>query len=411
MLKNLFFLIPLILYCFFAHTICFDLQSAISEEAKDNMIRLPLTYTTIILMMRFSWKHGQKFEGRDLAYLKIGYTSNEVKRAMLVDAGFHALNDSRLKPLLEEIDIFVVPAVNPDGYEYSRKVDREWRETRSGPYGPNKCFGVDPNRNFDYHWGTTGISHEPCDNGQYCGPKPFSEPETHGLANLLRDLGESLTAYITLHSYAVDVDDLKNLAEKANSAIVEAGGPHYKIGTAFETLGYVCSGASDDWSKNLGIKYVFTIELESLGTGFVVHPNLSTCSSPYDTALLVIADAINIDQERKLQALDSSLVETNFDESLSTRDFLDTIKEIVWKQRNLTEESLQKSNNSTSQDYEQSKQPIMLTPDVGNTFCEDEEICRFGALLQPGLLPYLSFLEASLLYYSSFSTEKDHRTV
>jgi hypothetical protein len=38
----------------------------------------------------------------------------------------------------------MIPVVNPDGYIYSREIDRMWRNSRSGLF---KC-GADLNRNF-----------------------------------------------------------------------------------------------------------------------------------------------------------------------------------------------------------------------------------------------------------------------
>ena len=42
--------------------------------------------------------------------------------------------------LLAKFNVFVLPMVNPDGYEYSRQHDRMWRKTRSRTGGRN-LFG------------------------------------------------------------------------------------------------------------------------------------------------------------------------------------------------------------------------------------------------------------------------------
>lgn len=75
------------------------------------------------------------------------------------------MSDQDVQPLLHEIDIFVVPNVNPDGYEFTRNEDRLWRKTVS-PHG--RCNGVDLNRNFPFFWGAGGTSDNPCD--KYVGP-------------------------------------------------------------------------------------------------------------------------------------------------------------------------------------------------------------------------------------------------
>lgn len=50
-----------------------------------------------------------------------------------------------------------------------------------------KCEGVDPNRNFAYHWGEEkeeGASSDPCQE-TYSGPFAFSEPETKAMADYI----------------------------------------------------------------------------------------------------------------------------------------------------------------------------------------------------------------------------------
>ena len=68
-----------------------------------------------------------------------------------------------------------VPVANPDGYEYSREVDRMWRKNRRKNEN-SKCDGVDLNRNFDKAYGTAS-SKNPCAE-DFRGEKAFSEPES-----------------------------------------------------------------------------------------------------------------------------------------------------------------------------------------------------------------------------------------
>lgn len=49
------------------------------------------------------------------------------------------------------------------------------------------CEGVDPNRNFGFHWGEEdegAASSDPC-HETYAGPKAFSEPETRAIADYI----------------------------------------------------------------------------------------------------------------------------------------------------------------------------------------------------------------------------------
>jgi murein tripeptide amidase MpaA len=49
------------------------------------------------------------------------------------------------KDILENVDWYFVPVLNPDGYEYTHTEDRLWRKSRSLSNGAD-CVGVDLNR-------------------------------------------------------------------------------------------------------------------------------------------------------------------------------------------------------------------------------------------------------------------------
>ncbi|KAL5277842.1 hypothetical protein ACFFRR_002836 [Megaselia abdita] len=108
-------------------------------------------------------------------------------------------NFSENKNLLQNFDWVVMPMINADGYEYTRAdtKNRMWRKTRK-PY--NKCFGVDPNRNFDFKFGYAGTSAKECDD-TFKGPNPFSEPETAVLRDVLKSYKGRISFYLTLHSH------------------------------------------------------------------------------------------------------------------------------------------------------------------------------------------------------------------
>ena len=60
--------------------------------------------------------------------------------------------DQNITKLLDTYNIYIIPMLNPDGYEFSMAEDRLWRKTRTKIDG-SSCFGIDPNRNFDVQWG------------------------------------------------------------------------------------------------------------------------------------------------------------------------------------------------------------------------------------------------------------------
>ena len=86
------------------------------------------------------------------------------------------------------IDFYILPLVNPDGYEYSRTKDRLWRKNRRRHLG---FRGIDLNRNWGFKWGGAGISKRPWKE-DYAGPKPFSEPETAAVSNFVRSRARNL---------------------------------------------------------------------------------------------------------------------------------------------------------------------------------------------------------------------------
>lgn len=113
--------------------------------------------------------------------------------------------DPAIQNLALTIDWHFLLITNPDGYEFTRESNRNWRKTRS----PQSllCTGVDANRNFAYNWlvpdenGNLGASTTACSD-TFAGPTPFSEPETAAVeAFLSRNYGK-YDVYLSFHSYA-----------------------------------------------------------------------------------------------------------------------------------------------------------------------------------------------------------------
>jgi len=120
---------------------------------------------------------GKSYEGRDIHVLKISKNDGNGKPAIFFDATFHArewitpatltwaINEILTKPehdsLLSKADLYFVPIVNPDGYEYTHTTNRLWRKTRNLNNG-STCIGTDPNRNMPYQFGGSGSSSSPC---------------------------------------------------------------------------------------------------------------------------------------------------------------------------------------------------------------------------------------------------------
>lgn len=109
-----------------------------------------------------------------------------------------AASDIRL--ILESLDLWLVPCMNPDGRNHCMTTDAMWRKNRRD--NPRTtCDGVDLNRNFDVLWGVTQgqTSCSPCSD-VYAGPSAFSEPETRNITYLLDT--RRIDCFADVHSFS-----------------------------------------------------------------------------------------------------------------------------------------------------------------------------------------------------------------
>ncbi|XP_051538429.1 carboxypeptidase B-like [Myxocyprinus asiaticus] len=245
---------------------------------------------------------GNSYEGRPMHLVKIGKNTDSIKPAIFMDCGFHAREwispafcqwfikeavstygvDAEMTNLLDNMDFFVLPVFNIDGYEYTWTNNRMWRKTRSKNSGTS-CVGTDPNRNFDAGWCTVGASSNPCSD-TYCGSRPESEIESKNLANFIRTNKSIIKAYLTIHSYSqlllfpysykygltADHSELLSVGQGAISALRTLYGTKYDVGPGAATI-YPAAGGSDDWAYDLGVKYSYTFELRDTGRyGFLL---------------------------------------------------------------------------------------------------------------------------------------------
>lgn len=274
---------------------------------------------------------GNSVEGREILGLKIGKAGTN-KNGFWIDGGIHArewispavalytineltskyATDASIKNYVDKVDFYIAPNVNPDGYEYSRLTDRLWRKNRSKQKCSvfQCCYGVDLNRNFPFHYGESGTSSNPCSE-IFLGQSALSEPEAKALSNAILQRKDQLKAMITLHSYSEDwlvpygyaipavyPDDYNELLDAAQNG-AKAGaaktGVSYTVANSAAGL-YAAAGASDDWSKSIGIKYVYTIEVRpgpDDPSGFVLPANqIIPTSTEIFEGLKVIADRV-----------------------------------------------------------------------------------------------------------------------
>ncbi|XP_035732272.1 carboxypeptidase B-like [Vespa mandarinia] len=253
---------------------------------------LAQTYPDVCSVMNI----GNSAEGRPLKVLRISNGKAGVP-ALWIDGGIHArewISPAAVTYIIDylvenseslEADYYILPVVNPDGYEYTFTNDRLWRKNRRN-YAGSQCTGVDLNRNFGYKWGGMGTSKNPCSD-IFAGSAAFSEPETNAIRNFFEASAADFKAYLTFHSYGQyflypwgydrrvppDYADLDKIGRDAANAMKKAdiAQSSYTVGNSATTL-YAAAGGSDDWAKAiLKIKYSYTIELRDTGLyGFVL---------------------------------------------------------------------------------------------------------------------------------------------
>jgi murein tripeptide amidase MpaA len=113
-----------------------------------------------------------------------------VRRMMNTYLQRWAADDEATKKLLQSTELWFVPIMNPDGYEYTFTDERLWRKNLRDNNGDGVTQvgdGVDPNRNYPSHWGydNEGSSDIPSSE-TYRGPSAGSEPETQAGIKLFR---------------------------------------------------------------------------------------------------------------------------------------------------------------------------------------------------------------------------------
>ena len=221
-------------------------------------------------------------------------------------------NDYFFQTLLNLVDVYIIPIVNPDGYVYTHTVDRYWRKNRQVNTGSN-CVGTDLNRNWDADWnGLESTSNSACSD-IYVGTSPFSAPETYVLKNYMESV-PNLLGHLDIHSYSAlvlgpwgytndqspDHTEIVSLGNLMNDAISNTNGYPFVFGTgdANGSL-YLASGTMPDWTYDGLGALGYTYELRpnsSLGGGFELPEVqiLDACVENFNGALEMILWAADI---------------------------------------------------------------------------------------------------------------------
>eukprot|EP00794_Sanderia_malayensis_P006296 gene6296-7018_t len=141
-------------------------------EINSELKRLSMAYSELMSLITL----GKSYEGREIYAIKIKEESTRKKPLMFINCGIHgrewlsissclsllrrlAFNkeyDQDLNFITKNFEVVMAPVLNPDGYHFTRTMNRFWRKSRS-PTRESNCPGVDLNRNFNFRWGVFGI--------------------------------------------------------------------------------------------------------------------------------------------------------------------------------------------------------------------------------------------------------------
>ncbi|KAM4609351.1 carboxypeptidase O-like [Polymixia lowei] len=271
--------------------------------------------------------YGHTFENRDITLLKLGLVNpdGKEKKAIWMDCGIHAREwiapafcqwfvkeilllyktNEKLTRLLQNLDFYVTPVINVDGYMFTwtNQSTRLWRKSRSTPPLGCSCYGVDLNRNFNANWGTVGVTSDCCGN-TYCGQSPVSEPEAKAVTQFVGDRANQILCFLTIHSSgqlillpyghpnvsAPNYDELVSVGKAAAAEMKKVHGMDYTVGTSPQIL-YANSGSSRDWARLIGIPLSYTFELRDKGEFGHQLPEIQiqpACQEAYVGAMSII---------------------------------------------------------------------------------------------------------------------------
>jgi extracellular matrix protein 14 len=276
---------------------------------------------------------GQSYENRPIRGLRIAtaddqQADNTPRKVMVLVGGMHAREwistttvnyiswslissllsrDRIISDFLEEFEVVLIPALNPDGIEYSWNGNRLWRKTRQPSSQHSRCQGFDLDHAFEYGWDGGNRHNHPCSDSFGGAYGPFEPAEARALANWALNVtaagNRRIVSVLDLHSYSQQIlypmastcnepPNLENLEELAfgiAKTIRQTKGQHYDVMSACEGLTSQRRGDADgsvprrslveygggsmvDWFFHyMGAHYSYQLKLRDTGSyGFLL---------------------------------------------------------------------------------------------------------------------------------------------
>jgi hypothetical protein len=207
--------------------------------------------------------------------------------------------DGSVRKLLKETELWFVLVANPDGYQYTFDGERLWRKNMRDNNGDGQITvgdGVDPNRNFEEHWGydDEGSDNEPSSE-TYRGPSAASEPETQAMQGLIKKVeprfqsnfhsnGEWLLYPQGWQVGTLDAD--YPIYTALGGLDADPAIPGFNPGQSADTL-YVTNGETTDYADTTAGTVAYTPELgEGIpGAGFVFPDDEALIQAEFERLL------------------------------------------------------------------------------------------------------------------------------
>jgi hypothetical protein len=234
----------------------------------------------------------------------------------------YAAGDPAIRKLVDNAEIWVMPVINPNGYERALAAQLDWRKNTRKVSAAQKMLGVDLNRNYDFEHATsltvaqrtaldsnarssngiTGAGGFDIDSFQYPGTGSFTEVETQAVRGLAhsqfagenRHQVDGLVCSLSWHTYSGSVGHPMGhkpvvpphtgltSADKSTlgslSGDIATGSGYKNIFDTFEKQlisngdplnGYPVFGDSNDWLYKDGHTYSILVEGYSAAEGMV----------------------------------------------------------------------------------------------------------------------------------------------
>lgn len=249
------------------------------QEILDNLDSMAAKYPNLITVRAAIDSNTRSIENRYIYYVKISDNpnQNELSEPKILYTSLHHVRepisasqmiyymwyilenystDPGIRQLVDGVQQFFVPCVNPDGYLYNESTNPNgggiWRKNRRLNAGGS--IGVDLNRNYatGFAYNNTGSSGT-ATSDTYRGTAAFSEPETQNIRTLC--LRHNFVIALNYHSYGnyynYPYGYLQTLTPdqptyQAFGNIVTRYN-QYVQGNDQMTIGYSTNGSSDDW--------------------------------------------------------------------------------------------------------------------------------------------------------------------